>query len=367
MTTEIHNLIISTIKRSESGIAGAKTREIENDVSTINDNVAEKLTSIFKGGGMKVGGFSEDHEEDLAEEETVEANESRFVRHLMAHLDVDTFELNDFRELANKFAVLLALKLNTGQSKTAKDGFLVTYYFSHTLDIEDGGEESTSHYLCVVFLHRIKGEDIDEESMVFEAIERINLESLNLGAKVCINELLEPSATRPISFKLGRASEVSRFFKSFLGCHEPINSKDDTLRLRSAIEHSAHSFGMDMNNIEELCASAKSFCTERLASGETSVNLQALACYLFSDPEQASEFVETAHDDFRLGETVGIDKTELGKYTSFQAKTNDYTIKFSTRALTQNVDWNSESQTLTFRELPQTLIDQIIHYLPTEE
>ncbi|MGE6314528.1 nucleoid-associated protein [Shewanella baltica] len=173
MEGTIHNLIISSIKRDDKNIAISKTREEENDVTKLSENVTTKLTTLFKGGGMKVGEFIKEPEE------------SAFSNLMAGSFKHESMRFKDYRKLSTLFAELLARKLNKAQAVNARDGFLITYYYSQDFNDEE------VYYLCTVFLHRIDGTDINDQELIFEDIERINLDSLNLGAKICLNDWIE--------------------------------------------------------------------------------------------------------------------------------------------------------------------------------
>lgn len=348
MEGTIHNLVISSIKRDPNGTAVATTKNEENNVNGLSKEVSEKLTTLFKGGGLKVGEFNDD----------IEA--SAFEASMKKAFDSSTMKFADFRKLSAHFADLLARKLNKAQAINAKDGYLITYYYSQEY------EKIKIYFLCTVFLHRINGTDIDDVKLVFEDIERIDLDSLNLGAKICINDWVD-EIERPISFKLGKGTgDVRRYFQEFLGCTEPSDFKADTNALKEAIAAAGRKFGLEPDKISILCTSAQSYCLDRLKNySEEKISLEALAVFLFSDDKVHCEnFMAIAHDDFKLSDTVGIDRMILRTFSRIQGGNKDYKISFNADALNKTIIFDRKEKTLTFKDLPQEVLDEVLTYLP---
>ena len=160
MISEINSLIISSIRRDkEKGIAIATTKQ-ETEVNSLSENVKNKLTSIFKGAGILVGDFLESEEKSVLP----------FEKSMEKFIDVDeedNYFITDVEVFGEKASKLLAKKLSSGQGKIANDGFLVTYLYSEFPDEDDEDDEERKTYLCLIFLHRIEGTDIDEDELVF--------------------------------------------------------------------------------------------------------------------------------------------------------------------------------------------------------
>ncbi|MDB2386171.1 nucleoid-associated protein [Shewanella sp.] len=350
MDGTIHNLIISSIKRDNKNTAISKTRDEENDVTKLSENVTTKLTTLFKGGGMKVGEFVKEPEE------------SAFSNLMKGSFKHDDMLFEGYRLLSSRFAELLARKLNKAQAVNARDGFLITYYYSQDFD----GEEVC--YLCTVFLHRIDGTDINDKDLTFEDIERINLDSLNLGAKICINDWVD-GAPRPISFKLGKGTgDVRRYFQDFLGCTEPSDYKADTNLLKDAITETCKRLGVKPEMVSALCESAQAYCNDRVKNyDEERVSLECLSKHLFPDESDCDQFLDIAHNEFKLSDTVGIDRVTLRTFSRIQGENKDYKLSFSTGAINKSIFFDRAHKTLTFKNLPQDVLDDVLAYLPPAE
>ncbi|MBF4285167.1 nucleoid-associated protein, partial [Vibrio anguillarum] len=151
MASALHNLVISSIRRGERNQALSTTRENENRIEGLTQTTKDKLTSLFNTTGMRVGRFDTEPERPF------------FARTLDDHLDKETFDIANFRNFGASLGTALASELSRGQAQNAKDGFLLTYYYSVELNGDDEEEPDAQRYLGLVFLHRINGVDIDEE------------------------------------------------------------------------------------------------------------------------------------------------------------------------------------------------------------
>lgn len=355
MTKSINNIIISSIRRSPNNTATSTTRASELNIDTLSEKTISQLTNLFVGGGMKAGCFNG------------EPTPSNFKRIVNNHItnDQDNIELSNFRNLAHQLSELLAKTLNEAQAQNAKDGFLITYFYTHNSGSDD--KAILIPYLCSAFFHRVDGVDINNDELDFEEIERINLDNLTLGARITLDALNSPDNERPITFKIGGRTDVSKFFLRFLGCDEPENSTEDTKRLREAIESFGEDNGYDKEGIESLCDRAKAFCKERIKEADGRIDIRDLAGSIFTNSDHINLFIEHAHDVCRLSDTFLVNPREISKFTNLYVKTNDFTLQFKTKSLSTNVDWDSVNKTLTFKNLPEKAIEQILLYLPNED
>ena len=334
MNHELHNLVVTSIKRGTNNQAIATTRSEENNAANLSQNIKDKLTTIFHTTGLRLGRFN------------TEPVRPFFAARLDSGYNQDALSFNDFRGFSAGLGDLLAQKLNDGRSQNAKDGFLLTYYYS-TRQVEEGSDdEFTSYFLGVVFLHRLDGVDIDAVDLDLRDIEQINLDSLNLGACIDMAQYMEESidpAKKPIAFKIGRGSEVRVYFQEFIGCSEPSNSKVDSQNLIAAVEYACSDFGM--SDEEKFSASeyAQNYCRMILDNGQNSLSLEAFAHHVFRDENRVSSFVQMANSEFHLGESVGVDKTEVGKFGTITIHTEKVKIKLSKSALSEGIiRWDSE-------------------------
>ena len=150
MVSTLHNLVISSIRRGSDNQAISTTRSHENDVDKLTDNTKDKLLNIFNTSGLRLGRFDTEPERPL------------FARTVDQLLNKNTQMIEDFQKLGNTLGAALASELNRGQAQNAKDGFLLTYYYSIMGESDDGddGDITADYYLGLVFLHRIDGVDM---------------------------------------------------------------------------------------------------------------------------------------------------------------------------------------------------------------
>ena len=347
MNSQLHNLVISSIKRDESNHASATTRDQENNISELSETIVAKLTTLFNTSGLRLGRFNTEPERPL------------FARTMDQYFNQASSRFDNFRGFAANLGSSLASELNEGQAQNAKDGFLLSYYYSTVQVDDDTDEEITEYYLGVVFLHRINGVDIDAEELDLRDIEQINLDSLNLGARISISRFLDEGidpAAKPISFKIGRGSDVRVYFQDFVGCSEPGNSKVDMQNVLEALEYSCSNFGFSDEQKMTAIEHASNYCNMTLNNGQNAMNLSLFAQHVFSESEHVEQFVLIAHNQFNLSESVGVDKSEIRKFGTITISNDSYRIKLNKSALSNDgrtIVWDADDECLKLYDLSE--------------
>lgn len=357
MASELHNLVISSIRRGEGNQAISTTRDNENRIEDLTQTTKDKLTSLFNTTGMRVGRFDTEPERPF------------FARTLDDHLDIENLDIADFRRFGASLGTALASELSKGQAQNAKDGFLLTYYYSVELDAVETEEPEVQRYLGLVFLHRINGVDIDVEELDLKEIEQINLDSLNLGARINISSFInaeDDETERPISFKIGRGSDVRKFFQEFIGCTEPSDSKTDSANLIIALEDVCERLGFTAEETKAATDKLQSYCNAAILHSGAQAEISNLAGFVFDQEEQRQLFVQVAQDDYQLSECIGLDKSEINKFDDIIVKTNDYRVTIKDSAVNQSVFWDPDEQIIKLSDLPQETVDKMNRRFPGE-
>ncbi|MBF4448086.1 hypothetical protein ERJ76_20880, partial [Vibrio anguillarum] len=251
-----------------------------------------------------------------------------------------------------------------------KDGFLLTYYYSVELNGDDEEEPDAQRYLGLVFLHRINGVDIDEE-LDLKEIDQINLDSLNLGARINISSFINAErdgTERPISFKIGRGSDVRKFFQEFIGCTEPSDSKTDSANLIVALEDVCERLGFTSEETKAATDKLQSYCNAAILHSGAQAEIANLAGFVFEDEEQKKLFVQVAQDVYQLSECIGLDKAEINKFDDIIVKTDDYRVTFKDSAIiNQSVVWDPEEESIKLSNLPKDIVHKMKRRFPGEQ
>ncbi|OEE60433.1 hypothetical protein A1OK_10810 [Enterovibrio norvegicus FF-454] len=350
MQSQIHNLVITSIRRDDNNVAQATTRLEENNVSNLSEAITTKLTNIFSTTGLRLGRFDTD------------TGYQHFASTLSRHLNNADLRINNFLSFATNVGSSLASKLNEGRAQNAKAGFLLTYCYTVTQENED--DTSSDTYLGLIFLHRINGVDIDTTDLNLKDIEQINLDSLNLGARINLSRFSDEQddeAAKSIAFKIGRGSEVRVYFQDFIGCSEPTNAKVDSQNLINALEHACGTFGLDDAQKQSALEYAESYCSMILNHGNNEMSLLEFANHVFSNnDEHVEQFIHLAQNTFELSESIGLDPSEVKKFGTVVISNNHYRVKLNKAAFLEDMAvWDSENQTLTLFGLSQADIEKL--------
>lgn len=344
MSAILNNLTITSVFRDETNFAHANETTI-NDVSAFSPSIVEKLTTLFNTSGLRTGRFSDT------------GKQPHFSGYLNEHLDDDNLTFRDFKQLSQSFGRLLADELNQNQAKQAKDGFLLTYDYSFVVD-----EIKKEHYLCVVFLHRINGVNINDQ-FTLEDIEQINLDSLNLGARISLQAFIDEESDpdeRSILFKIGRgSSDIRVYFQNFIGCDEPSDAKLESKDLLKAIEYVCKELNLDEESTQKVTERTSVYCKGLMEGGDYQAELKNLSEYVFMNREHSERFIVVAQETFKLSEYVGLDRSEINKYGDIIVKTDKYRLTIKKTAINDGVKWDSGSEELTITQLPEEIKQQL--------
>ena len=355
MNSELLKLVISSIKRGDDNQAVSTTRKNENNIAELAQGTKDKLVSLFNTTGMRVGRFDTTPERPL------------FARTLDKHLNTETLTVNEFRKFGERLGNSLASELNRGQAQNAKDGFLLIYYYSIDIEsLEEPEEPDKDYYLGLVFLHRMHGVDIDVDELDLKEIEQINLDSLNLGARISISRFIneEDETEKPISFKIGRGSDVRKFFQDFIGCTEPSDSKTDSANLLIALEDVCGRLKFSAEETKLATEKLQTYCNARMQHGGGQAEIENLAGFIFDNSQQKEFFVGIAQEEYQLSEYIGLDKSEINKFDDILVKTDSYRVMIKDSAMNEAVFWDAGEQSIKLCNLPPETIRKMNRRYP---
>ena len=219
-------------------------------------------------------------------------------------------------------------------------------------------QQGLTEYLTIAILQQVETVAVAHDLSV--AIAR-NLDTGNLsfGARINLSEWKNNPASRQyISFikpKGGR--RATAHFNDFVGVTEGIDSPGETRTLLKAIS--------DFVKAEELAddtASEKShdLVAYAQAQGKTGepVKLDELSELLDEDrPKTFADFMRAG--GYGLSETFAPDKRTLNQYRRYTGRAEGMSISFEAHMLGKRVEFDQDSASLTIKDLPTRLIDQL--------
>ncbi|MCW8884692.1 MAG: nucleoid-associated protein [Motiliproteus sp.] len=210
--------------------------------------------------------------------------------------------------------------------------------------------------LLILLLSTSPAVFIDEELELSDA-RHLDLGKVQLGAKIDLDEWQRQGSQYISLVKARSGKEINECFRSFLGCSEEVDAKEQTQALVKVFgDYCSQSFE-DQGKVSEVKQKAYEYCNERLESGER-VGLQDLSCAMdTTDPDKFFNYV--AEHDSPLQEEIPADRRGLQKFVRYSGSMKGISVSFSEMLLGEQVVYDAENDTLIIRGTPPTLRKQL--------
>lgn len=162
---------------------------------------------------------------------------------------------------------------------------------------------------------------------------------------------------RYVSFLKGKG-DVSEYFRHFLGCDSVVQERVDTSNLVVALKEFVTATGMAEAEGNEFLGRAKAIC-ERASRARDGIEFDALANELLPrDPQPLKNHL--AHTDRALADGFVPDRRALASLVRLRGGTRQWKVEFERQAVSDGVVvYDAERNTLTLRQIPDELIQQL--------
>ena len=237
----------------------------------------------------------------------------------------------DFLSFSKDTAALLVARMKDIPAATG--GYFFAARF--TEDEED--------LLLILMLRQEQGHAIDDETLTLKRSMNLQMEQLDLAARISISGW-HAGRPEPVSLVRGR-KEVSDYFKSFIGLHQPRTNTEGTQKLRDFIEQ-----WMEVN---EYSRSEKEDVRERVLDyakkrKDEPVDLQVVSTLV--DPDRHEKFFTDANES-GLGAEFHIDRRSLSPWVRVIYSDPDIKLNFARRQLNKRVHYNEVDKTVLIKNI----------------
>lgn len=245
----------------------------------------------------------------------------------------------NFLAFSTKAAKLLAKRMRTVPTSTG--GFFFAANF------EEAGEK----LLLIFMLNQQVGRAVDEATLSLRKTVNLQMEHLDLATRINITQW-EAKRPEPVSLIRGR-KEVSDYFKSFIGLHEPRTNTEATQNLKRFTEDWMDKYKYPGEQREGVRERIVGYATKR---GPNPVELEVVAAIV--DEDRHKQFFEVANDAL-LGAEFHVDRNSLKAWERvvYSEPGGDIKLNFAKRLLlTGRVQYSRENRTLLINdvELPES-------------
>lgn len=328
----IRNAIVHLIdKKPDGSPAVLHTRDAALAESQAMDNLLADLNDSYNARQGKGWGFFH-----------AESGAYPLSGWLKKHLDGET-SFVDF----TKVAVEHLTKLMEESNLSVGGHVLIAHYTQGMTD-----------YMIIALLHHSEGVSVGSD-LDLSPSRHLDLGQLHLASRINISEWLNNDKSRQyISFTKGKnGKRASDYFRDFIGCQEGIDGAGETRTLLKAFSDFVESEDMPEENAREKTSTLVGYASSQSKIGEP-ISLEQLSELIDEDRPRAF-FDHIRNKDYGLSPEIPADKRVINQFCRFTGRAEGLSISFESHLLGSKIEYDENNGTLTIRQLPTQLVDQL--------
>ena len=252
----------------------------------------------------------------------------------------------DFLNFSQQSTKLLAQEL--GKYNFADSGTLILCQYNFL----------ATDYLFIALLDSRISMLVDE-NLEIRRTEYLDITQFDIAARINLTDLqVNANSNRYLTFIKGRVGrKISDFFMDFLGAEEGLNPQVQNQCLLQAVSDYCEQGELNKEQTQAVKKQVFEYCKGQLASGDE-IALTELSANLPTLNERP--FVTFTEDqDYGLEETIPPVRSALKTLTKFSGSGKGVTLSFDADLLNNRIEWDPLTDTLTIKEIPPNLKDQL--------
>ncbi|AUZ46580.1 nucleoid-associated protein YejK [Pseudomonas orientalis] len=219
-------------------------------------------------------------------------------------------------------------------------------------------QQGMTDYLVIALVQETEAVTMTEELHLM-TVKRLDLDHIRLAARINISEWQNnPRSLQYISYLKGKQGrKFNEYFRDFIGCQEGIDGPSETRTLLKAFSDFVESEDLSEESACEKTATLVNYSMAQAKIGEP-ITLDELSGMIDEDrPKNFYDFIKAK--DYGLSDTLPLDKKTLNKFRRFTGRTEGMSISFDAHLLGDKIEFDQAGGTLTLRNLPTQLTDQL--------
>lgn len=218
--------------------------------------------------------------------------------------------------------------------------------------------QGMTDYLTIAILQQVETVAVADDLSV--AVSRnLDAGTLHFAARINLSEWKQnPSSRQYISFlkpKGGRRSTA--YFRDFIGAAEGVDSPGETRVLLKAFNDFVQAEDLHADTAREKSQDLVAYAQAQTKIGEP-VTIAELSELVNEDrPQSFADFIKAG--DYGLAESFAPDKRTINQYRRYTGRAEGMSISFEAHLLGKRVEFDQDSASLTIKNLPTQLIDQL--------
>jgi len=198
-----------------------------------------------------------------------------------------------------------------------------------------------------------------EDDLRASVVRHVDTGALAFAARINLTEWQNNPASRQyisiLAAKGGR--RASSAFRDFIGVKEGIDSPGETRTLLKAFSDYVESEDLPEEAAREKTTALADYATGQAKIGGL-VTLDELSALIDDEhPKAFAQFIRSK--DYGLSPEIPPDKRTLNQFKRFTARAEGLSISFEARLLGGRVEFDQARDTLTIRQIPRQLADQL--------
>ena len=219
-------------------------------------------------------------------------------------------------------------------------------------------QQGLTQYLAIALVQETEAVTMTEELHLM-TVRRLDLDHIRLAARINLSEWQNnPQSRQYISDLKGKQGRrLNEYFRDFIGAQEGIDGPSETRTLLKAFSDFVGSEDLGEESAREKTDTLLSFALSQAKLGEP-ITLDELSEVLDDDqPLAFAEFLQ--RKDYGLSASIPPDKKTLNKFRRFTGRSDGLSISFEQHLLGSKVEFDEAGGTLTLRNLPAQLTNQL--------
>ena len=326
-----HCIVHFIDKKPDGSPAVLHARDAELPVNQAMENLMADLNDSYNAKQGKAWGFFHD-----------ESGAYPFSGWLKGYLDNE----QDFAAFSRQ-AVEHLQKLMEESNLSTGGHVLLSHY-----------QQGMTDYLAIALLHHSEGVTVTEALEVAPA-KHLDLGQLHLAARINLSEWQNNRQSKQyISFIKGKnGKKVSDYFRDFIGCQEGVDAPSETRTLLKAFSDFVEQEDLAEEQAREKTQTLVDYASTQARLGEP-ITVEELSGLLDEDKPRAF-YDHIRNSDYGLAPEIPPDKRTLNQFRRFTGRAEGLSISFEAHLLGSRVEYDETTDTLTIRQVPTQLKDQL--------
>ncbi|MBS9783096.1 MAG: nucleoid-associated protein YejK [Pasteurella sp.] len=329
MSINVTEIVLHQLEKKQTEPVELNTilREQLLDVTPEVEQMMLQLHQAYQGKAKGYGLFQEN---------------SNFAQELNRLLEQE----NEFLLFSHSCAKMLLTELVKYPFATGGSFILCRYNFLAT------------DYLFIALIDNRSSVLVDEK-LDIKRTQYLEMAQYDIACRINLTELkLDAQSNRYLTFIKGRVGrKVSDFFMDFLGAEAGLDPKLQNQTLLQAVHDYCDQGDLTSDQTREVKAQVFDYCKGQINSGEE-IAIQELANEIpMLNDQSFAQFTQT--QEYDLEETIPPVRNTLKTLTKFSGSGKGITLSFDAQLLNERVIWDELNDTLTIKEIPPNLRDQL--------